>query len=70
MEFIRRKEPYSGYVVRTTEKGKSYRVAPKWPDDPNDLALCHFTAGSGWVPFRDLTEEEKKEYHAFMSAQG
>ena len=38
MEFIRREEPYSGYVIRTTENGKSYRVARKFPDDPESLA--------------------------------
>ena len=45
MEFIRREEPYSGMVVRTTENGKSYRVARKHPDDPDSLALCEFLPG-------------------------
>ena len=69
MEFIRREEPYSGYVIRTMENGKSYRVAKKWPDEPESVALCEFTAGSGWVPFRDLTEEERAEYYAFLEKE-
>ena len=62
MEFIRREEPYSGYVIRTTENGKSYRVA--------SLALCDFQiGGSGWYPVRDLTEDEKAEYKRFIASQ-
>lgn len=68
MEFTRKQEPYSGYVVRTTENGKSYRVARKFPDDPESLALCEFVpSGSGWTPIRDLTEEEKSQYNQFIS---
>lgn len=69
MEFIRREEPYSGYVIRTTENGKSYRVAPKFPWTPDDIALCDFLPGSGWCPIRDLTEEEKAAYKQFIASQ-
>lgn len=70
MEFIRREEPYSGMVVRTTENGKSYRVARKHPDDPDSLALCEFLpGGSGWCPIRDLTETERAEYNQFIVSQ-
>lgn len=69
MEFIRREEPYSGYVIRTVENGKSYRVARKFPDDPESLALCDYQiGGSGWYPVRDLTEEEKAQYRQFIAA--
>lgn len=68
MEFIRREEPYSGYVIRTREDGKSYRVARKYPDDPESLALCVFLPGSGWSPYRDLTAEEKVEYKEFIAS--
>ena len=70
MEVIRREEPYSGDVIRTTENGKSYRVARKFPDDPESLALCDFQiGGSGWYPVRDLTEDEKAEYKRFIASQ-
>ena len=69
MEFTRKKEPYSGYVVRTVENGVSYRVARKFPDDPESLALCSFSAGTGWAPVRDLTEEERAQYCVFMKKE-
>ena len=69
MEFIRREEPYSGYVIRTAENGTSSRVARKVPDDPESLALCDYQiGGSGWYPVRDLTEEEKAQYRQFIAA--
>lgn len=66
MEFTRKEEPYSGFVVRTVENGKSYRVAPKFPWEPESIALCGLAPGTGWVPVRDLTEEEKKQYFKFI----
>lgn len=67
MIFERREEPYSGIVLRTEIDGKSYRVAPKYPDEPDSLAVCEFQiGGSGWMPVRDLTEEEKAQYAAFI----
>lgn len=67
MEFTRREEPYSGFVIRTVENAKSYRVAPKFPYKPDELALCDFLPGSGWCPIRDLTQEEKSDYRRFVS---
>lgn len=67
MEFIRREEPYSGFVIRTTENGKSYRVARKWPDEPDSVALCDYFPGTGWGPYRDLTPEEREEYYRFRA---
>jgi hypothetical protein len=69
MEFTRKEEPYSGMVIRTVENGQSYRVAIKFPDAPESLAICTFLPGTGWSPVRDLTEEEKEEYRKFVSAQ-
>lgn len=68
MEFIRKEEPYSGYVIHTIENGKSYRVAPKRPETPNDIAVCDYFAGTGWAPIRDLTESEKTEYKIFIAS--
>ena len=69
MEFIKERVPYIySDVVRTTVDGVSYRVARKRPDDPKSLALCECrAAGTGWAPVRDLTEDEMKEYEAFMN---
>lgn len=68
MEFTRKEEPYSGFVIRTMENGKSYRVAPKFPWQPDSIALCELAAGTGWVPFRDLTENEKEQYFEFVES--
>lgn len=68
MKFTRKEEPYSGYVIRTVENGKSYRVAQKWPDEPDSLALCDLLPGTGWGPVRDLTEDEKAEYRQFIAS--
>ena len=71
MVFERRTEPYAGAVISTVENGIRYRVAPKYPDEPDGLALCEFQiGGAGWVPVRDLTAEEKAEYAAFILHQG
>lgn len=70
MEFIKERAPYIySDVVRTTVDGVTYRVARKRPDDPKSVALCAYTAGTGWAPVRDLTEEELLEYNAFMGIQ-
>ena len=66
MKFIRKEEPYSGYVIRTEEKGKSYRVAPTFPWEPEKIVLCELQAGMGWTPVRELNAEEKKEYFEFV----
>ena len=68
MEFIGREEPYSGFVIRAEENGKWYRVAPKFPWEPEGIALCELAPGTGWAPVRDLTEEEKRQYFAFKES--
>lgn len=67
MKFEKKEAPYVGTVVCVEENGKTFRVGPKFPDEPDNLVLAVYdNGGSGWMPYRELTDEEKAEYHTFM----